>query len=765
MSRATSTSREKTPKPKKTGGATKSLVIVESPAKAKTIKKYLGKDYDVRASIGHVVDLPKSELGVDVDNGFEPKYVTIKGKMKVLKELKTAGKGVDQVLLATDLDREGEAIAWHLQNVLREVQPNVHRIIFNEITKRAIQEAIQQPGDVDQRKVDAQQARRILDRLVGYKVSPLLWKVFYYGLSAGRVQSVALRLICEREREIAAFVPVEFWSLTAELEAAGQAFEAKLRTWKGDKPELGSQADVDAILTALGVGAGTDAALRAKAQWTVSEVETKEKRRNPYPPYITSTMQQDAARRLRFSAKKTMMLAQQLYEGIELGAEGPVGLITYMRTDSTRISDLARAEGIAHIVATLGEDYVPETERKFKVGKSAQDAHEAIRPSSVERRPEDVKRFLTPDQFALYDLVWRRFVAALMSSAVYQVTSADITCGDAVFRATGSQLAFDGYLRVYPDVREKEDGEGLLPPLTAGQVLKLLQLVPRQHFTEPPPRYSEASLIRELEERGIGRPSTYASIVSTIQEREYVSRESGRFQPTTLGVEVWEALEKTFPDIFETDFTARMETELDKVETGEDDWRQVVEHFYRPFSRDLETLERDPEGLQRLVQGTSTIQCEKCGSTMIKKWGRNGPFLACPNYPACRNTKSVNGDSAIVKLGKTCPQCGGEMLKKNGRYGEFGACSNYPECRHTEPLSIGIDCPTAGCTGYLTKKKSGRGKIFYGCSRYPECKFASWDKPTGQRCDACKQGFLVEKNTKAKGIFKKCPVCKEEFLD
>jgi len=732
----------------------KSLVIVESPAKAKTIKKYLGKDFDVRASIGHVIDLPKSELGVDIENGFEPKYVTIKGKTKVLKELKTAGKNVDQVLLATDLDREGEAIAWHLQNHLRDVQPNVRRIIFNEITKRAIQEAVRQPGDVDQRKVDAQQARRILDRLVGYKVSPLLWKVFYYGLSAGRVQSVALRLICEREREIAAFVPVEFWSLTAQLTADGKPFEAKLRSWKGDKVELGSRADVDAVLAAL-----------AKARWTVGEVERKEKRRNPYPPFITSTMQQDAARRLRFSAKKTMMLAQQLYEGVELGAEGPVGLITYMRTDSTRISDLARQEGIEHIVRSLGEDYVPETERKFKVGKAAQDAHEAIRPTTVAQRPEDVKRFLSPDQFALYDLVWRRFVASLMSSAVYQVTSADILAADTVFRATGSTLEFDGYLRVYPDVREKEEGEGVLPPLVPKQALELVQLVPRQHFTEPPPRYTEASLIRELEERGIGRPSTYATIVSTIQEREYVAKEGGRFAPTKLGGEVWEALDKTFPDIFETDFTARMETELDKVETGEDDWRQVVAHFYLPFSKDLETLERDPESLQRLVQGRTEIVCEKCGATMIKKWGRNGPFLACPNYPECKNTKSVDGESAIVKLDKKCPKCGGEMLKKNGRYGEFGACENYPECKHTEPLSIGVNCPQDGCGGYLTKKRSGRGKIFYGCSRYPECKFAAWDKPTGERCSACQQGFLVEKNTKAKGIFKKCPLCKEEFLD
>jgi len=733
----------------------KSLVIVESPAKARTIKKYLGKDYEVKASIGHVIDLPKSELGVDVDNGFEPKYVTIKGKGKVLKELKAAGRKVDRVLLATDLDREGEAIAWHLQNVLREVQPNVARILFNEITQRAIQEAVEHPGEVDQRKVDAQQARRILDRLVGYMVSPILWQVFYYGLSAGRVQSVALRLICEREREILAFEPEEFWSITAELAAAGMPFEARLRTWRGDKVELHSQDETDAVLAAL-----------AGAAYRVAEVEAKEKRRNPYPPFITSTLQQDAARRLRFSAKKTMMLAQQLYEGVELGPEGPVGLITYMRTDSTRVSDLARREGIEHVLRHLGDDYVPETERKFKVGKGAQDAHEAIRPTAVGRTAESLRRFLTPDQLALYDLVWRRFLASLMSSAVYQVTTADIAAGEALFRASGSLLQFDGYLRVYPDLREKEDGEGALPPLAAGQTLELRQLVPRQHFTEPPPRYGEASLIKELEEKGIGRPSTYASIVSTIQEREYVIREASRFKPTDLGLEVWQALEKSFPEIFDVDFTARMETELDKVETGEDDWRKVVEAFYRPFSQDLDAIKKDPDAIKKLLAHDGAgVVCEKCGSTMIKKWGRNGPFLACPLYPKCRNTKSVNGDSAAVKLDKKCPQCGGELLKKRGRYGEFGACENYPKCRYTEPLSIGVDCPRPGCGGYLTQKRSGRGKIFYGCSRYPECDYASWDKPTGEKCPACGAGYLVEKNTRAKGIFKKCPECKEECVD
>ena len=736
------------------GPFAKWLVIVESPAKARTIKKYLGRDYDVKASIGHVVDLPKSELGVDVDNGFEPKYVTIKGKAKVLKEIQAAGKRADQVLLATDLDREGEAIAWHLKNVLQGVQPNVRRIIFNEITKRAILEAVRQPGEVDQRKVDAQQARRILDRLVGYMVSPLLWQVFYYGLSAGRVQSVALRLICEREREIRAFVPEEFWSITAELLAQGGAFEAKLRLWKGDKAEIKTQAEAEAVLAAL-----------AGAAWRVAEVESKEKRRNPSPPYITSTMQQDAARRLRFSAKKTMMLAQQLYEGVELGDEGPVGLITYMRTDSTRIADAARAEGIEWILAQLGEDYVPETERKFKVGKGAQDAHEAIRPTAAARRPDAVRKFLTPDQFALYDLVWRRFMASLMSSAVYESTAADIAAGPAIFRATGSVLRFDGYLKIYPDVREKENGEGVLPPLVAGEAVELQQLVPRQHFTEPPPRYTEATLIKELEERGIGRPSTYATIVSTIQDREYAIKENTRFVPTLLGLEVWEALEKSFPDIFETDFTARMEAELDKVETGEDDWRDVVAAFYKPFSEDLKTLQKDPKAMQKLVATESTVVCDKCGSTMIKKWGRNGAFLACPRYPECKNTNSLNGDDAVVKIGKQCPECKAELVKRNGRYGEFAACERYPECRYTEPLSIGIACPTEGCTGYLTKKRSGRGKIFYGCSRYPNCKFASWDKPTGEKCSACGQGWLVEKNTQAKGLFKKCPVCKEESVD
>jgi len=568
------------------------------------------------------------------------------------------------------------------------------------------------------------------------------------------VQSVALRLICEREREIKAFTPEEFWSITAALLAGTQPFEAKLRLWKGEKAELHSQAETDAVLAAL-----------AGAAYRVAEVESKEKRRNPSPPYITSTLQQDAARRLRFSAKKTMMLAQQLYEGVELGPEGPVGLITYMRTDSTRVSDVARQEGIQFVLKHFGEEYVPETERKFKVSKSAQDAHEAIRPTGVAHTPDKVRKFLSADQHALYELIWRRFLSSLMSSAVYQATTADIVAADATFRASGSQLRFDGYLWVYPDVREKEDGEGVLPPLAVDESLQLQELTPRQHFTEPPPRYSEASLIKELEERGIGRPSTYASIVSTIQEREYVQKENGRFAPTTLGLEVWEALDKGFPDVFETDFTARMETELDKVETGEDSWRDVVEAFYTPFNRDLVALKADPQAMQGLVKNDVQVACDKCGSTMIKKWGRNGPFLACPRYPQCRSTKSVDGEQAVVKLDKLCPQCGASLVRRNGRYGEFAACERYPDCRHTEPLSIGVNCPVTGCTGYLTKKRSGRGKIFYGCSRYPDCTYASWDKPTGERCEACGEGWLVEKNTKTKGIYKKCPACKEEFVD
>jgi DNA topoisomerase-1 len=497
----------------------------------------------------------------------------------------------------------------------------------------------------------------------------------------------------------------------------------------------------------------------------VAQVETKEKKRNPYPPYITSTMQQDAARRLRFSAKKTMMLAQQLYEGVELGPEGPMGLITYMRTDSTRLSDQARSEGVEYIQKHLGESYVPETARKFKKTKGAQDAHEAIRPTAADRAPAQVKAFLSADQFALYDLVWRRFTASLMSSAVYRNTAADIVAGEAVFRATGSELQFDGYLRVYPDVREKEEGEGLLPPLEAGKNVDLRELKPKQHFTEPPPRYTEASLIRELEEKGIGRPSPYATIVSTIRDREYAVKDGGRFTPTDLGMEVWQALEKSFPAIFDVDFTARMESELDKIETGEDDWRDVVRDFYSPFSKVLQGLQDNPEALKELLDHDQDVTCEKCGSKMIKKWGRNGPFLACPQYPKCRNTKSLDGQDELVKLGKPCPDCKGELVKKRGRYGEFAACDQYPDCKYTEPLSIGVDCPREDCAGYMTQKRSGRGRIFYGCSRYPDCDFASWDKPTSEKCTACGDGNLVEKNTKAKGIFKKCPVCKEEFVD
>jgi DNA topoisomerase I len=435
-----------------------------------------------------------------------------------------------------------------------------------------------------------------------------------------------------------------------------------------------------------------------------------------------------------------------------------------MRTDSTRLSDQAREEGIEHVRRHLGEEYVAAAQRQFKRGKGVQDAHEAIRPTAVDRTPDKVRRFLGADQFALYDLVWRRFVATLMSSAVFRATTADIAAGEAVFRATGSELVFDGYLRVYPDVREKEEGEGVLPALAAQQVLELLGLVPRQHFTEPPPRYTEASLIRELEEKGIGRPSTYATIVSTIRDREYVLKEGGRFTPTELGMEVWQALEKSFPETFEVDFTARMESELDKVETGEDDWRKVVGDFYGPFSKVLAHLQRNPAELKQLLDHQQEVLCDKCGARMIKKWGRSGPFLACPNYPRCRNTKSVNGEEGRVKLGKQCPRCGGDLVKKRGRYGEFGACSNYPECKYTEPLSIGINCPRS-CGGYLTQKRSGRGRTFYGCSRYPDCDYASWDKPTGEKCPTCGTGDLVEKNSKTKGIYKKCPACKEEFTD
>ena len=733
----------------------KSLVIVESPTKARTFQKYLGRDFVIKASKGHVVDLPKSKLGIDLDDGFAPQYVTIKGKGKVLTELKQAAKKVDRVLLATDPDREGEAIAWHLSRQLARSQPNIRRILLNEITREAIAAAVDTPGPIDEHKVDAQQARRVLDRLVGYQVSPQLWKVFYYGLSAGRVQTVALRLIVEREREIRAFTPEEYWSLRAVLTGdAGEPFEAKLTRWEGEKARIPDTAAKDAVLKAL-----------AGVEWRVVKVERKQRRRSPEPPYITSTLQRDASTRLGFSARRTMMLAQQLYEGLEIGEEGAVGLITYMRTDSTRVADSAREEHRAFVKDAYGDEYLPAKDRHFKVKKGAQDAHEAIRPTGVQRTPESLRRHLKKDQLALYTLIWQRFTASLMAEARYEATGVDIAAGPGLFRATGNRLLFDGYRKVLQPrdngARNGEDAEALLPAIADGEALTLNELLPKQHFTEPPPRYSESSLIKELEERGIGRPSTYASIVSTIQGRDYLSLdEKRRFQPTELGERVWQVLDESFPKLFEVGFTARMEEELDKIEEGDEDWVSVVRGFYAPLREDLARMEARVDELRESIREVTEITCDRCGRPMVKTWGRNGPFLACSGYPECRGSRPLENPEPAGD--QTCPLCGAPMMIRTGRFGRFAACSRYPDCKGTSPLQIGVPCPREGCDGQLVEKRSKRGRTFYGCNRYPDCDFASWNKPVATPCPDC-GGMVVEKASKAKGNYQQCTICKLEI--
>jgi DNA topoisomerase-1 len=669
----------------------KDLIIVESPAKTKTLSQFLGSSYQILASMGHVRDLPKSKLGVDVEQDFEPSYTVIPERKSVLAQLKKAAKESRAVYLASDPDREGEAIAWHLQEALG--LKNAKRIQFNEITRRAVQEALQHPRELNAPRVDAQQARRVLDRLVGYKISPLLWKKVQKNLSAGRVQSVAVRLIVDREREIEAFVPVEYWSITARLTPLDREFpfNAKLIEQGGKKIELHNEAEANAVLTALKGG-----------EWKVASIKKREQRRQPAAPFITSTLQQEAARKLGFSSKRTMMAAQQLYEGIDLGAQGHVGLITYMRTDSVNISQEAQAEAREFIEKSYGKEYVPSAARQYKSKKGAQEAHEAIRPTSVLRRPDDVKGHLSSDQLRLYTLIWQRFLASQMEAAVLDVTSVDIVVNGYTFRATGSVVKFQGFMVLYTEGRdepnpEEEDEKAPLPPLTVDQLLKLLELLPRQHFTEPPPRYSEASLVKALEERGIGRPSTYAAIISTILERNYVQLEEKRFRPTELGTVVNDLLVKHFPRILDVAFTAHVEEELDDIAEGERNWVQVLKEFYGPFAEALGTAEQQMERVKREPVVTDQI----------------------------------------------CPNCGRPMLLRQGRFGEFLGCSGYPECKtivdpkRTEPKELGIPCPVPGCTGQLTEKRSRRGKVFYGCNRYPDCSFAAWDKPTDKKCGTC----------------------------
>lgn len=747
-------------------------MIVESPAKAKTIVKYLGRKYKMMASIGHLKDLPKSRFGVDIEKGFQPEYIVIKGKSKVLADIKKAAKEADQVFLAPDPDREGEAIAWHIAEELKPINAHVYRVLFNEITKKAVKEAIESPSQINIDRVNAQQARRVLDRIVGYKISPLLWEKVRRGLSAGRVQSVAVLIICQREKEVLAFVPEEYWSLDATLLGKNPPpFVARLIQKAGEPLKIHNASEAQALTEEL-----------RGATYTVSKVEKKERKRNPTPPFITSRMQQEAARKLHFTSKKTMMLAQQLYEGIEIASEGAVGLISYMRTDSVRISSDFQAESLAWIAGKYGQDYVPDTPNVYKSKKSAQEGHEAIRPTEIAREPEQVRSDLTPDQFLLYQLIWNRYVASQMRPALFDVTRVDVSASDLTLRATGSVLRFPGFTIVYTEGKESNpnanaessdgssmlgDGEDILPELSVGESLALQSLDPKQHFTQPPPRYNEALLIHDLEEKGIGRPSTYAAIISTIQDRKYVEKREGRFYPTDLGNTVNDLLVENFPGVVNVEFTAQMEEQLDEIESGEKDWTETIRTFYDPFAKNFEKAQAQMRDVKREEQPTH-ILCEKCEKPLVIKWGRFGRFLACSGYPECKNTKEfVEKEGAIEVVAKefktdvVCKVCGKEMMNKTGRFGRFLACAGFPECKHTEPISLGVGCPEKGCGGALTEKRSKRGKSFYACTRFPECKFALWDRPVARPCPECKAPFLIEKYDRNKGAktlcrFKEC---------
>ncbi|MFH1984667.1 MAG: type I DNA topoisomerase [Pseudomonadota bacterium] len=748
---------------------TKALVIVESPTKVRTIKKYLGKDYNVTATVGHIKDLPPREMGIDVEKGFLPKYQTIAGKKKIITALKQAAGDATDIYLAPDPDREGEAIAWHTAEVLKKKDRKFHRVLFHELTKNAILEAMRTPRELDRSKYEAQQTRRILDRLVGYEVSPILWRKVQGGLSAGRVQSVTVRIICERERAIQAFIPEEYWSITAALSADDPPpFEAKLTRRQDKKLKITNKADADQVLRDI-----------TGAIFTVATVQRKTLRRNPLPPFTTSKLQQEAIRKLKFTARKTMMVAQQLYEGITIGDGEPEGLITYMRTDSTRISSEAAGEALALIKDQYGPEFGLPKPRFFTNKNKAQDAHEAIRPTSVRHLPEDLKNYLTKDQYALYKLIWDRFVASQMAQALIDQNSVTINAGDYQFSASGSRVQFPGFMKLYmsaDDISDPENQPGKLqlPPLKEGQLLTTTEIIPKQHFTQPPPRFSEASLVKELEENGIGRPSTYASILSTIRDKGYVERDKGYFRPSELGFIVNDLLVASFPDIFDVEFTARMEDMLDRVEAGNADATQLLEKFYSPFSTAVSHATDNMLSMRGVGVNTG-ISCPECGKHELRiKIGKNGHYLACNGYPACTFTRNYFRDEKgqirleelpeVEASDQKCPKCQKPMVVKQGKFGPFLACSGYPECKTTLSLSgetngnsTGVKCPEAGCAGQLMERRSKRGKIFFGCSRFPDCTYASWDKPIPSPCPICKSPFMLEKSTKRDGHFLACP--------
>ena len=720
----------------------KNLVVVESPAKAKTLGRYLGGDYEVRASVGHIRDLPKSKLGVDVENDFQPEFKIIANREDVVKDLQKVAKASSSVFLAADPDREGEAICWHLQSVLQDYNSNIFRVLFHEITKTAVKEAFDHIGQLDQGKIRAQQTRRILDRLVGYLISPLLWKKIGRGLSAGRVQSIAVRLICEREQEIRDFVAEEYWTILANLKAENPPeFKANLVKIDGKKAKIEDGKKAQSIVTDLNL-----------LTYTLDDVQIKDKKRNPSPPYITSTLQQDCFRQLRFPVRKTMSVAQKLYEGLEIGDKGLVGLITYMRTDSFRVSDEAVSGVRKYITETYSEKYLPNTPRVFKNKKKAQDAHEAIRPTSFDCPPEKVKSYLTNEEFRLYSMIWKRFVASQMNPAEIEETVFDISAGKYQLKAKGEVIKFDGFLVLSPkkgeieDMDEKEEKDNkLLPKALPGEKLEFLDLESKQNFTQPLPRYTEGSLVKELEARGIGRPSTYAPIIATIQSRDYVVREKGKFIPTEVGLFVNGYLIKNFSNLMEFKFTANLEEQLDLISEGEQDWLEYLKSYYVLLDKDLKEA-GEGEGV-RSTGIPLEEKCPDCGKKLVIKEGRFGRFRACSGYPDCTFKESMQ-KKEVKELDEDCPKCGSKLVLRHGRYGPFVACSNYPECKYikSEKKDTGIACPEEDCNGTLVQRKTRKGRIFYGCSSFPKCKHATWDEPVDRSCPECERKFVLKKS-------------------
>ena len=741
------------------GARNKSLLIVESPTKVKTLKKFIGRDFVVMASVGHLKDLPKSKLGVDVDNNFAPEYITIRGKGKILSDLKKEAKKANDIYLAPDPDREGEAIAYHIGNeVAKHTEGKIYRVMFNEITKSAVKEAIKNPTEVNINRFNAQQARRILDRLVGYKISPMLWKKVQPGLSAGRVQSVALRIVCDRENEIKAFKSEEYWTITLDLEGQVKPkFQSKLFKIDGNKAEIPNQVGADEVVKNL-----------KDAEFILDGLVKKERKRNPVAPFITSTLQQEASRKLNFSPKKTMMIAQRLYEGLPVGSRGTVGLITYMRTDSTKFSVVATDAIRDYIVNRYGDKFCPKEPNVYKSKKSAQEAHEAIRPTDVSIVPSEIKEYLEKDMFRLYELIWSRSVSCQMVPAILDTTTFDIKAGSYLLRSNGSIVKLPGFMQVYVESGDDEaaekdikQGDKILPELNKGEKLKLLEIDPEQHFTQPPPRFSEAMLVKKLEEEGVGRPSTYAAIISVIKDRAYVESEERRLAPTKLGYLVSDLLLEHFPKFMTTKFTADMESQLDQIEVGKIEWVKTLQSFYTPFKLDLDEAEKKIGDSE--VEETDEI-CDKCSQPMIVKWGRFGKFMACSGYPDCKNTKQIakeGSDGKAVSESTTvegaCDKCQSSLILKVGRFGKFIACSNYPDCKFTKPIDLGIGCPKDDCKGKIAARRSKKGRMFYGCTAYPNCDFVSWDKPVSEPCPKCNNVYTVEKWKKDEGTSIICP--------